>query len=163
MAHLSKHLFVDLERTLIDTWGTNTLGPKHRVVELLAEHFEHSRHNRPLDATVWSFAIWDDRDRIIFNTETKFWLEDEFNLNFVDVITVKEMIDAVCELKGFNLQKIDLWDFCPMWGKDRSLEDWIKLKAREFANKHIVLLDDMVGNRTVNIHDTNTRIDFVKV
>jgi len=163
METVKKHLFIDLESTLIETWGVNTLGPKHKVLHLLDEHFEHSHHNEPLDATVWSFAIWNDTDRIIFNTETKFWLEEEFNLNFIAVPTVDEMIKAVCKIKGFNIGKLDSWDFIPMWGKDRSLEDWIKLHSNKFIDSTVVLIDDLVENRTVNIHNSNIQIEFVKV
>lgn len=162
MSHIKKHLFIDLEETLIDNWQRANLWKRNKVWEFLGDHFCHTQNDPPLDATVWSFAVWDAKDIVDFNKRMKRWLEDVFNLNFVRVVTTEQMRDAIVELKGFNMG-LDVSEMVQLWGKDRSLEDWVKLHMKDFVNSEIVLLDDMVINRTVHFEDDNVRIRFVKV
>ena len=162
MTITKQHLFIDLEETLIDNWDSANLGPRTKVWQLLGDHFLHTVNDAPLEATVWSFAVWDDHDKEHFDKRMRKWLEEVFNLKFVRVVTCKEMRDTIVELKGFNLG-LDVSEMVQIWSKDRSLEDWVKFHLNDFANSRIVLLDDMVMNKTVRFEDANVEVRFVRV
>lgn len=161
MNPLKRHLFVDLEETLIDNWDAANLGPKNRVMDLLKIFFNHSPTGPRLDATVWSFAVWNERDAADFERRMRKWLEDVFNLNFVRVVTCEEMRKAICQLK--RLSHLDQTEMSQLWGKDRALEDWVKLHMSDFAHTEVVLLDDMVMRKLVRFEDANVQVRFVKV
>jgi len=165
MTHIQKHLFVDLEETLIDNWFDANLASRNRVLDLMFQHGfigADLQSSPPVDATVWSFAIWGQEDVDNFNKRLRKWLGEVFNLNFVRIVTTEEMRNAIVELKGFNLG-LDVSEMVQIWSKDRTLEDWVKLHIKDFRNSEIVLLDDMVMNRTVHFEDDNVKIRFVRV
>jgi hypothetical protein len=162
MEFTKKHLFIDLEETLIDNWDAANLGPRNKVLHLLEKHFDHTLSTSRLDATIWSFAVWDEKDVKDFDQRMCKWLEDHFNLSFIRIVSCKEMRDAIVKLKGFNMG-LDVSEMVQLWGKDRSLEDWVKFHLDEFADSEIVLLDDLVMNRSVHFHDANVKITFAKV
>lgn len=154
---VNKHLFVDLEETLIDSWESGQLGPKGKVWSLLDTHFGR---DRPVtNATVWSFAVWDQKDVDHFNNNFKTWLENQFNLRFVDVVTTAEMVVVCKNHLGWN--HLDTTELIQLLGKERSLEIW--LKNHNYRDCEVVLLDDVVENKTVHFHDKNLTLNFVKV
>jgi hypothetical protein len=155
---MNKHLFIDLEETLIDTWDNFHLGPVNRINALLDEHFPGQRPS--LDATVWSFAVWNDKDRDHFNKTMRDFLGGIFGLNFVRVITCEEMIEAIVAFKGFAKGSIDMVEMSQIWGKEGSFECWVRLNE---GPGHFVLIDDVVPNRTVLLPDNSQTIQSVRV
>lgn len=159
MKNLPKRLFVDLEETLIDSWNSGNLWKRERVFAQLNEHFGKDRGI--LDATVWSFAVSNDEDVKVFNSRFKNWLEEIFGLNFIDVVSKQRIMRDVLKFRGFPSNAFDEWEFTQIWGKDKSLENWAR--ANNFENCEIVLLDDMVQNKTIDFRDWNLRITFVRM
>lgn len=142
--------FFDLELTLIFSWQDAIILSQHRSI------FE--QHGaKGVTADLFSFAVNDQHDAIKFDQTHQAVLEEEFDLKFDSVWTVKE------------LMKISKWEKSMTeykWyhGKARSFIDLVvnKLSKEQTEPTEYVLFDDMVENNSIVINE-NVKIKFIKV
>lgn len=158
---MRKHLFLDLEETLITDWYNPALGQRDLVNALLEKHFATGAMGTRgvLDATIWSHAVSDTRDVERFNQYMKDWLERAYAINIIRVITMDEMCECTKAWTGFD--RVPPYELIQTYKKDISLEHWVRTHIQKDA--HVILLDDTVENKEVFWSDHNLRLTFVRV
>lgn len=142
--------FFDLELTLIFSWQDAIILYQHRPI------FEqHGAKGVTVD--LFSFAVNDQHDAILFDQTYQAVLEEEFDLHFDNVWTVKKLMEISKWEKSMTEYK---W----YYGKARSFIDLVvnKLSKEQVEPTTYVLFDDMVENNSISINE-NTIIKFVKV
>jgi hypothetical protein len=123
-------LWFDLEATVIKSWDTPFIINQEKIFDFLKLF--------PCDEIgIFSFAIWDDKDRAFFNAQMKPHLEAMFGIRISHVPTKQELFQAI---KKANKKQFDFDDFCDFWGKENGFSDWIRATN---TGTHI-LIDDMV-------------------
>lgn len=123
-------LWFDLEATMIESWDKPFIINQEKIFNFLREF--------PCDEIgIFSFAIWDDKDREHFNKHFKVVLEELFGIRIVHIPTKQELFQAI---KKANGKQFDFQDFFDFWGKENGFSDWIRATQ---TGTHI-LIDDMV-------------------
>lgn len=156
---LPKHLFIDLEETLITTWNDAHLGRKQIVEMLLCEHFPGYPNGEKLDATVWSFALTNNKDRDYFNTNLKNWLSENYHLNFIEVPITQNIAEHSRDFTG--KKNTYTYQILADYGKEGTLSHWVRM--RDMHDCEIVLLDDLVEDKRTSFYNRNLHITCVKV
>ena len=142
--------FFDLELTLIFSWQDAMILYQHRPI------FE-KYGAIGVTADLFSFAVNDQHDAITFDQTYQTVLEKEFDLQFDNIWTVKELMDISKWEKSMTEYK---W----YHGKTKSFIDLItnKLSKTQTEPTTYVLFDDMVDDNEMYV-DENTIIKFVWV
>ena len=123
-------LWFDLEATLIESWGEPFIINQEKIFNFLKEF--------PCDEIgIFSFAIWDDKDRWFFSTHLKPHIEAIFGIGIARVPTKQELFQAI---KKNHKCKFSFEDFHDFWDKEKGFVDWIRVTN---SGTHI-LIDDMV-------------------
>ena len=142
--------FWDLEETVIDSWQSGLLTNVSIVSDFVAKH-------KIKEVTIFSFAIWNEKDLIRFDKEFKKMLEDTFEVKIVNVLTTEQIRQTVCQAM---CAQFDIHDFLSLWGKKRA---FVEFCEAVHPNTHTVLLDDCVPNIVHHNLDTNSIIELVNV
>ena len=147
----SKVFFFDLEETVIECWSNPILCNKDKIISFIQQNNVEEVH-------IFSAAIWDDRDKSIFEKTLKSWLEDTFNIKILSWPSMtevwKETQWKICKFE--NVQEI-----IAMIGKKRMFEDWCKIKHHK--DSHCILLDDSFDEEVLFNKVHNTAIEVVDV
>lgn len=144
--------FLDLEETVIDSWGSARLVNTDSVRHFL----------RLQDATkvgVFSFAIQNDSDREEFFDKIAPRLADALDIQF------SRECPTVTELRALDQHVTGTWfdsvfDFIQLRGKQQAFTLWANTN---FRNTNCVLVDDTVDDITVHNRLTGRDIHFVNV
>jgi hypothetical protein len=140
----------DLEGTVIDNWDSQQLCNVHEVRRYVAA-------NNITDVTIFSFAIWDEKDVATFHRELEPMLVDAFGVKFVNVLSAEYVRKVV--LKHMRAH-FDLNDFLCLWGKNRG---FIEYCEAGLTGGTVTLLDDQVPNVTHINHDRELTMKLVNV
>lgn len=132
----------------MDSWDSGLLANVSKLREFVAE-------NDVKEVTVFSFAVWDDKDVATFNKLHKQMLEDAFNVKVVECLSMEDVRKVVCQWAGVHF---DLHDFVALWGKRKGFMDYCSATLRDCT---AVLVDDVVPNQTLWDHDSNLRVELV--
>ena len=143
-------LWLDLEQTIISVWDDPVICNKEKVMKFVKNH-------SPTEVNIFSFAVWDDKDRYHFNENMKSWLEDVFEFRINRVPTVDEMVRKIHTQKGTVFTRSE---FTAIWRKEKAFIDWIV--ETEGAGEFI-LIDDAVDNITMTRHRSNKTIHILNV
>jgi hypothetical protein len=156
---MSKHLFLDLEDTIItpvvDGWFNTHLINLEKIQAVMAD-FE------PDEIHVFSFAVWNQQELVRFNMGTRPMIETRLGKRFSIVPTVDDdIIPACCSIMHIDPGSIVFSDMSDFWGKQESF----RLFCRKiFANTHthdidteVILLDDAVMNEGFYFPDLRLR------
>lgn len=137
-----KTVFLDLEKTIIHSWDDPVIINEVIVTERLTSI-------RPDLIGIYSFAIYDDRDRNYFLHSMKQEIEDSFHLKIETslVFTVQEIANTI-----LKAQVKDIQTFIQTHGKQNSFQEFIITKFKE---GEFVLIDDLVENIEVSIDQLN--------
>ena len=123
-------LWFDLEATMIESWDKPFIINQEKIVNVLKEF--------PCDEIgIFSFAIWDDKDRDTFNFKFKANIESTFGIKISHVPTKQELFQAIKKNHKCQFTFDDFFDF---WGKENGFSDWVRATQ---TGTHI-LIDDMV-------------------
>jgi hypothetical protein len=144
-------VFFDLEQTLIPIWDDPVPCNKEKVSKFLKD-------NDFFFVDIFSFAVWDDKDRQHFNTTMRSWIEREFKLRVDAVWTVDEIRRIVLKQMCAHF---DHSEFLSLWGKKRAFEEFCEATMPD--GTHTILVDDSVPNKVIFNKDRNLTIEFVNV
>lgn len=126
-------LWLDLEQTIISIWHDPEIVNQEKVVRFCKD-------NRIEWVNIFSFAIWNEKDRTHFNTHMRGWLEREFGFKIGIVHTCEELMREIFWKHG---TVFELGEFTSIWGKEKAFNDYIRLTQK---SGHFVLIDDMVDD-----------------
>lgn len=143
--------FFDLEETLIESWTNRTLVNFRYIQSFIKDH-------NVKDVHLFSFAVWNDEDKDYFNKRIKQELEDIYNIKFVSVPSVLDMIEVDTEYTGIRYDSMT--DFILIAGKVGAFKSWVYSKH---PNQSAILLDDIVPNLDILNRDTNVLLRYIKV
>jgi len=143
-------VFWDLEETCLTSWEEGLLCNVSKLREWVAD-------NHVTEVTVFSAAVYDERDKEVFNRDFKQMLESAFGVTVVDCLTYDDVRKVVC--KEHRMQ-LDLHEFISLWGKQRGFHDYCMTTMTDCT---AVLVDDCVGNMTTVFHDKNLTVELVRV
>jgi hypothetical protein len=152
-------VFLDLEETVIVSWHDRYFTNVQKVRDWLKEH-------QITEVGIFSFAIYNDADKEIFEKEIKVGLADAFGISITTWPSVLEMMKIDTKFTG------DRW-FDPR-SVGQGVTDYINTRGKQqgfinFANamypdaRNIALLDDVVQDVTLTYRDTGRQIHLVNV
>lgn len=134
-------LWFDLEETLIESWDKPFVINQEKIFNFLKEF--------PCDEIgIFSFAIWDDKDREFFNFQMKMNIEETFGIKISRVSTKQELFQAI---KNNHRCQFSFEDFHDFWDKEKCFVDWIR---KTNFGTHI-LIDDMVEDCEIKFKNCN--------
>jgi len=145
------NVFLDLEETVLNNWEDGLLVNTDKVRDWLAGLNVTQVH-------LFSFAVWNDKDKDHFTHTYKPLLEKALGVTFVDAPSVEDFMDADREVTGVRLDS--LFEYCQLRGKVDGFRSWCKL---HFDKQHNVLLDDVVPNATWHDTDSGLKLQYVNV
>lgn len=148
-------ILLDLEETVIDSWANGSLCNIQKIKSFL---------NSPLmkeinqDITIFSFAIWNDTDKDVFNKRFHDILENVLERKIVAVPTVENMMVNDTKITGVRFDSIT--DFVSIRGKVGAAISWCN---HFHKNETVIFIDDVIPNATWSNLDNKMVIDFFNV
>ncbi|MCB1158878.1 MAG: hypothetical protein H7A25_26660 [Leptospiraceae bacterium] len=128
-----KYLFLDLENTVIDSWENLIVLNNPKVQETI-------RSINPEKIGIYSFAIWDDKDKETFKTMLFADITKTYNIN-IDLELLFSVPDII-KISGFD-PKMKPNEFIKSYGKELSFIQFSKKKFGGNGNETF-LIDDLV-------------------
>ena len=151
MDHTDKFtVFLDLEETVINNWSDGLLINATRVREFLATQ-------GATQFTVFSFAVWDEKDQQDFDRWHRRALERALDCRVAACPSVADFQRVDTELTGVRFDSVT--DYISIRGKVGAFTNW----ARFHGLAHALLVDDVVPNVDILDRDTGHVIRFVNV
>jgi len=145
MSNTGRHLFIDLEDTVIEPvlngWGRTALLNIEKVKRFIKEF-------KPNTVNIFSFAIWNTAELDKFNTLCRPGLEQALGIKFNAIPTVDDdIIPMCCNVLGIGQGAVDFDDCSTFWGKHEAF----RLNMRHLAKAsqrplEVAFLDDAVFN-----------------
>lgn len=157
-------LYLDLEQTVIDNWQDGLLHKPQRIKHFIDANYPDINVD---DVRIFSFAIYDDADKAKFEHELKGMLEATLDITITQWPSVVEIAAASQKLTGVRwLDKdtmggMDIHEYITIVGKFRAFEDWVWLRHED--GNRVVLIDDVVPQRTIYDHVRDIQIDLINV
>lgn len=150
-------VWLDLEDTIVtpivDGWHLFEIINLEKVKKVIADL-------NPVSVNIFSFAIWNEHQRGLFNRHTRPHLEAALDRRFEIVPTVDDDIIPVCANQmGIAAETVDFQEMSNFWGKQGAFRLWMRDWATRFQRHqpnlklHAVLLDDVVYNEKVEWPD----------
>jgi len=143
-------IFLDLEETVITSWAEGLLCNSSRVRDFLAE-------NDAKSFTVFSFAVWNDKDKQDFEKLHRRGLERALDCRVAACPSVEDFMRADTALTGVHFDS--LTDFISIRGKVGSFTNWVRFNGIS----HAILVDDVVPNVDIVTRDSGDVIRFINV
>lgn len=135
----------DLEETLIDSWN-------NPILVNIGKINEYIKLNNIKKINIFSYAIYGDTDKIIFDKRIKPTIEEFYGITVDIVLTVEDMMKA---MKAECIYYESVSDFMSM-----NKKDWAFIKYQKYTIKNgtcCTLIDDVVDNMTL-LFDNNSVI-----
>lgn len=134
-------VFLDLEETLVDDWNSQLLLTANvRVVRSFLSTLPPSTK-----VGLMSWAVWDERDKALFNKDLRPFLEAELNVQFSDefVWSMDDWAQEVFNSTGMKLSREDLFD---VFGKHEVLFK-LSRHSSKFEGERVFLVDDVAEHK----------------
>lgn len=144
-------MFWDLEETVIESFTE----PHHVNIERM---LTISKHFSTSSVEIFSFAIWNSRDKAIFDVKMKVSLEALYDIEITGALMMADVNRSYFKHTGVWLDDID---FTAILGKHGAFVEYVKMVTK--GNEEFILVDDVVDNATFHFRDTNTIIHLVNV
>jgi hypothetical protein len=160
---LRRELFLDLEDTLVtpivDGWHSFDIINLDKIRAVMARFDPHV-------VSIFSFAIWDERQLALFNRHCRPHLEAALGVTFNLVPTVDEgIIPTCCRLMAISPDRVDFSEMSTFWGKQGAFRLWARAHAESLRRHtpnlhlHLLLLDDVVYNEVLTWPDLQATIE----
>lgn len=130
-------VFLDLEETLVDDWSSQLLLTANvRVTRSFLKTLPPGTK-----VGLMSWAVWDERDKSLFNKDLRPFLEAELDVQFSDdfVWSMDDWAQEVFNSTGMKLSREDLFD---VFGKHEVLFK-LSRHSPKFEGHQVVLVDDV--------------------
>lgn len=155
-------LYLDLEGTVIKGWDDQVLMNVRRLRDLLSNNPDIDRR----DVRVFSFAIYNDKDKDEFVRFIKPMVENALDVTITQWPSLYDMAVASQKLSGHRWVdqddgSMDVHDYISIVGKVNAFEDWVTYYHGD--GSRVMLVDDIVPNKTVLNHSLGLQVDFVNV
>lgn len=149
-------LFLDLENTLIDEWGSNKL-----LLNKITIIKQFIKKHSIKEATIFSFALTNEKDFIYFKENLQNILEKELNIK-LKVVLIENIFNELMKIFGIKAKFYELRDIYLFNQKSDMFTHLIK-HLKNIHNETFVLFDDKVDNTSVLLNDTHTKIIFKEI
>lgn len=137
----SELFFLDLEETIIHSFSDPVLCNVQKIKSFL-------RMAEATEVHIFSYAIYNDADRELFDREIKPNIERALDIKVASCITVPEMVKADSDLTGLRFEKgHEVSEFIQLRGKKDGFINYVLSRGGDF--KRAVLIDDIVPDITV--------------
>jgi hypothetical protein len=129
-------VFLDLEETVINNWEESLL---------MLENIKKIKHlldsNESVRVGLMSWAVWDDRDKTLFNAGVRHFLEENLGHRFDDELlwSMKDWAEHLFKFCGKHVSIQDLFDIL---GKHEVLFMLSRCHPT-FRNETVMLIDDI--------------------
>lgn len=144
-------VFLDLEETVINNWDEGLLVNTTRVRDFL-------KQQNASEFTVFSFAVWNDRDKADFDRVHRRTLERALDCRVAACPSVEDFMLADTAFTGVRFS--DLTDFISVRGKPGAFHNWCRLNH---PTENCLLVDDVVPNLDLVNRDTGVTVRLVNV
>ena len=137
----SEMFFLDLEQTIIRAWDQPDLINLDKIRKFLTA-------NKADEVRIFSFAIWDDKDKNKFSTEMKPRIEEALDLPVQSWPSCQDMMRADFQHTGVRFEKgHEISEFIQLRGKK---DAFIHFVCNEYRFNRAVLIDDVVPDLTLS-------------
>lgn len=156
-------LYLDLEETVINNWQEQLLVKTHKLEQLLSANPDIDKN----DVRVFSFAIYNQKDKDEFARNIKPMLERRFGIVITEWPSVAEMAEADQVYTGNRwldadtMGGLDICEFIAIRGKAGAFENWVWHTGVD--GERYLLLDDVVPQRVIYDRKRDIQIDLVNV
>jgi hypothetical protein len=151
---MNKHVFFDLEGTVIDDIDNQNIVNDIPTIRKWLEG------ENVLSIGIFSFAIDNKEERDTFMRQfTRRTLESLLKVDIGRVVTTEDAMAAAVS-RNRTVRFEGLWEFKQLWGKERGFIDFA---FQNFTNAEVVLLDDMVTDQVVFFPRKSLTIRLVNV
>lgn len=151
---MNRIALIDLEETVIPIWED---------WEPLKSNCERIRERliafEPTSVETFSWAIWTDLDKQLFN-KNRFAIENEIGWKFNVIRSIQDVMRDI--RKCSNVHLFSQQDFFDCFGKKEMALLFLAMNGF-WKDSHILLFDDTVVNSTTRIHDLNVIIETIKM
>jgi hypothetical protein len=113
---------------------------------------------QPDRVNLFSFAIWNDEQRKLFNMGTRPMLENSLGITLNLVLAVDEdMIPICCREMGMSSEAVDFAEMSNFWSKQGAFRLCMRRHAKNLKRHgnslHAILLDDVVFDEVITWND----------
>lgn len=158
-----RELWLDLEDSVIspvvDGWHNIELINIELVRNVIASF-------APTTVNIFSFAIWNERELLKFNTFVREHLARALGVSFNLILTVdRDIIPTCCQQMGMSPSTVDFQEMSNFWSKQGAFRLCMRHHAinhrRHHPNLplHVLLLDDAVYNERTVWPDLQTTVE----
>lgn len=148
-------LFLDLENTLISNWGENIF--LNHKIDIIKQFI---KDNNIKEATIFSFALTNQKDNEYFKKNLKVDLEEALNIS-LNVCIIEDIFKIITTKYGISAEFYEFNDVYLFNGKSDMFTHFVKLLQDE--NEEYVLFDDVVEDSTINLKKQNKVIEFKNI
>jgi hypothetical protein len=156
-------LWLDLEDTIItpviNGWHNFEVINLDKILLVMESFAPHS-------VNVFSFAIWNQHQLALFNTNARPCIERALGISFNIVPTVDDhIIPWCCKELGISPSVVDFQEMSAFWGKQGTFRLAMRQHAKQLReyhpcqNLHLLLLDDVVFNERLKWPDLQTVVE----
>lgn len=144
---------------IVSGWGSFDIINLDKIRGVLASFEPHS-------VSIFSFAIWDQHQRSLFDRHCRPHLETALGVTFNLVLTVDDDITPTCcRLMGISPGTVDFNELSAFWGKQGAFRLWARAHVTVLRRHHpdlrhhLLLLDDVVYNERVEWPDLQATVE----
>lgn len=131
----STMLWFDLEKTIVEEWEKPFIINEGKIREIIEKIDVRS-------ISIFSFAVYNEKDIATFNRIIKPNIEKTFNVTIENIPTYQDILNTI--KNGYKGTHFDEEDFHAFWTKGRAFIDYIRFST--FNKGSHILFDDMVDN-----------------
>ena len=144
-------IWLDLEETIIDNWNDGYFLSKVTKIK------NWLNTKQIVDINIWSYAIWDEDDKLYFQKFYKIPIEDCLGYKIIEYPSVKDVQNFVYDYEKIRYESRT--EFMTFNGKFLSFMKY----GMTLKDKHIVLIDDAVPLSKLEFPKINVTIETLNV
>lgn len=146
---MMKEIWLDLEQTIISSWDDPILCNVEKIRNFLIN---------TKSVNIFSFAVWNEKDRKHFRNNLAPWLSRELNVQFNRCPSIEQIInDIFWKIKNIKIDQVSLVN---EWGKARVFEEFIRVTG---GSGEFVLIDDVVEDTSITRTLFNGNIQHIQL
>ena len=154
-----KHLFLDLEGTIINSWGNPAIIHAETIKKWIA------KEDLPKSVRIFSFAVVNEKDiaHFLHQTTMKGAIEHHLGVHVYDVLSVELIRHTIERDRSFRYDTT--YEFMQFEGKAGAFIKFCCAMRTILSDAHptFILLDDAVDHQTIIMHDRSMTIELVPV
>lgn len=157
MTNVDTVCFLDLEQTIISIWTDPVLCNVGKIRSFLEE-------NDIKTVGIFSFAIYNYNDQVIFEREIKPMIERALGVTVLTWPSVQDQVKADQEFTGRrSYSDFEIHDFIAYRGKQDAFRNYVLSKLSKYQFRRAILIDDVVPDQTIVDRRNNWAIEYYNV